>query len=936
MSPRAALALAALLCSPGLAAGQAIRTGDHPGFSRVVFDLPAATAPEVQTGRDGVRIGLPGVGTLAPPQALPRLIASLRTGPDTAALTLAPGARAQVTRLDHRLVIDVRTPARIEEPNAATRPPTTRWDDIEATAREKAGLGRSTPMPVPKLDAPLPASANPAPEPAQPKADVAHAEAETPASGAAAPPSQSVPVVPVHAEHVADPIPVPPSTPAAATPAPFQVKVTAEGDVGAAAFRRGPFGIVVFDRKMQAPPPIAGAEWVLGPVSTVLQVALPAEQSLTLSHSASGWTVEATSTPVLAGTVQPATDSGATLLATSQPGKVVTAIDPVSGGLLLVGTSRSAGPGAAVADLHRAPSFTILSTWLGVAIEAASDQVDLRPTSQGFVLTGGDMPTIASSPGTWTRRFDIPTLATEGLLNRLRAQLASAANGPPRARSADRVGAARTMLALGMGAEAQGLLLATMAEDPRAAADAEVSGLTAVAAVLAGRAAEAGALDDARLDGTDEVNLWRGLRDQRRNLDTPAARGLGHVAALATTFPSPLRDEIWPELAEAAVQSGNDLPKDLTPPLAQAMLLEHQHKVGEALVAYDAVAAGPDRIVGPRAAVQAIELRLSSGQIGAAEAADAMDRRSYDWRGGDREATVLLRAAELRAAARDWHRSLDALRSVDRQFPDRHPAVIALEAATIEAMLEAKGGDMSALDVVLLAAENAGAVPDGPAGAAMARLLADKLMALDLPSRAIPVLQGLVSTAPAGPARAEFGARLAQLLLEGDSPADAATALQASSAGNLPAPLEESRTLLLARAKAGQGDLAGGTALLRDLATDPADDLRATLLERAGDLRGSLGALNDLAARHPLPDGPLPDATQDVLLRQASLAARIQDRAALHGLAGVAPRLTGPRADLFRTLTLDPIGTPRDLTRAGRELALARGVPERLQAWQGR
>ena len=50
-------------------------------------------------------------------------------------------------------------------------------------------------------------------------------------------------------------------------------------------------------------------------------------------------------------------------------------------------------------------------------------------------------------------------------------------------------------------------------------------------------------------------------------------------------------------------------------------------------------------------------------------------------------------------------------------------------------------------------------------GEPLRRLLAEKLMALDLPKRADPLLTRLMRAAPYGPAQAEFGATLATLRL---------------------------------------------------------------------------------------------------------------------------------------------------------------------------
>ena len=487
------------------------------------------------------------------------------------------------------------------------------------------------------------------------------------------------------------------------------------------------------------------------------------------------------------------------------------------------------------------------------------------------------------------------------------------------------------MLALGLGPEAHALTQLVAADDPQAAADAQFQALTGTAAVLANRLDEAAGLDDPRLEASSEIQLWRGLRDRRLGRETPAARALPEAVALAWSYPETLRRTVWPDVAEAAVEAGVQVPPERLTPFTRALLLERGGKVEAAIAAYQALQNGPDRLDQVRGAIGGTELRLAAGQIGAGEAADMMERQAFAWRGDRREAAIRLRGAALRAAAGGWRAALDSLRETERLFPEQRDAIGAQKAMVFQTMLSADGGAMSPLDVVLLAADYADCVPTGPTGAGLAALLADKLMALDLPARAIPVLQGLVQGAPPGPARAEFGARLARLLLEGGNPAGAEAALQASAAPGLPAPLQEARGLVQAKARAAQNDTPGAIAGLMNIGGAAADDLRASLLADKGDWPGSLQALNDLATHLVPAAGPLPDAAQDVLVRQASAATQAADGPALRRLEASAPRMSGPRADLFRILTSAPVTGPAELPRAAKDLTLARAIPSRLQ-----
>ena len=573
----------------------------------------------------------------------------------------------------------------------------------------------------------------------------------------------------------------------------------------------------------------------------------------------------------------------------------------------------------------------VLPTWLGVAVEPAADRADLRAVANGFMVVGARVAS-TMEPGPESRRFDFRSEADGALVNRMRAQLSGAANAAPRARTRERMAAAQTMIALGLGVEAQALGQVIASDDPQAAADAELVAVLGIAAVLAGRPGEAAELDDPRLDGNDEIALWRGLRDKLAGQDTAAARGLGRFSRLVASYPAALRKAAGTAVAEAAVETRSEPSNQALPSFAAAMAMQRDGKLDEALAAFDVIGNGSDRLDQVRATVRAAEIRLAAGRITPLQAAAIVERQSFAWRGDFREVALRLRSAELRAAAGEWRVAFDALKGLETAMPDQREVIRSRKALVMQMMLNAEGGSLSALDLVLLAKECADCVPDGPAGMALARLLADKLLALDLPARAIPVLQGLVQAAPPGQARAEFGTRLAQLLLEGGDAAGALAALDASGASGLPAPALEARGLLRARILAAAGETGDAVRDLARLGTEAADDLRATLLAEAGDWRGAQSALEALASRRVSPNGPLDAAAQDVLLRQVVAAAQLSDGPKLTALASFAARVTGPRGELFRVLTSPALEAAVDLPRARRELASARGLPQQLQS----
>jgi hypothetical protein len=212
--------------------------------------------------------------------------------------------------------------------------------------------------------------------------------------------------------------------------------------------------------------------------------------------------------------------------------------------------------------------------------------------------------------------------------------------------------------------------------------------------------------------------------------------------------------------------------------------------------------------------------------------------------------------------------------------------------------------------------------------------LADRLLTLDLPDRAKPVLDKLMRSAKSDTAKARFGASLATLdMREGDD-AGARTALDQSEGRDLPPDLVEQRIILRARSTAHLGDAAAATAMLAPLRTGRATEARAQILEDASDWTAAQQAWSDCAALTVPESGTLDDTQTRIVLRLATATARAGDDAGLAALrAKFGGRIgAGPFGDMFRLLTVEPIRTAADIKRSKQEINLAASLPGELKA----
>jgi hypothetical protein len=538
-----------------------------------------------------------------------------------------------------------------------------------------------------------------------------------------------------------------------------------------------------------------------------------------------------------------------------------------------------------------------------------------------------------------TRLFEFPRQSRETLTRREKQQAIAAAVSSPLTRGPKRHAMAETMVGLGLGPEAETLLRVTMKDDPVEAASPATIGLAAIAALLAGRPAEAADLSDPRLTGTDEVALWRAIRTAMSEEGSASAASVFATSApLLFTYPAEMRRRVLPLVLETMIAGGQ---AEAAAPLlalrendprlgyARAMLKLSQGDNEGALKLFDELANARSMLDHARATTRAIELRLAMGRLDAKAAADAMDAKVYEWRGDDRELALRLRIAELRQKSGDWRAVFAALRSAKALFPGQATDIDrrlkdAFAGVASDRSLEA----MAPTELIALLDENGELLAGGPEGEPMRQLLAQKLMALDLPKRADPVLTKLMRAAPLGPGRAGFGATLATMRMHEGDLNGAVVAMTESNSADMPDAVRERRALIMARVEAERGDTAGALDSLSGVATQDAEETRAGILEKANDWPGARDALKTLAVRVIPANGALDGPQLKVALRLATAAARAGDDATLGSLREqLGARIgNGPDADLFRLLTAAPVRSSADLGRARVEMGLARAV----------
>lgn len=605
---------------------------------------------------------------------------------------------------------------------------------------------------------------------------------------------------------------------------------------------------------------------------------------------------------------------------------------------------RRANPALAGAELVELPGATALrlpsprsaalnrdpAAWLQPPPEPAAPLgFAVEPTRHGVAVSLLPEAQPAAPAPPLLALQDLPEAT---LLARWRALPGRIAATPEAEREASRMELAETLLGLGLGAEAQSALYLATGDDPRLVLQPRALLLAGATAVLAGRPEEAQApLDDPRLPATEEVALWRALA--RPEIESPFRAAI----PLLLRYPAPLRARLLPGLAATLAEAGATTeaqallagdPVAAGLPLARyaaAVMQEAAGATEPALASYAGLAKDRDRDARARALGRLAELRLASGAIDAAAAAQALEAAVPAWRGDGRELARRLRAADLYLQAAQPAAALALLRDTGASFPDAAEALRPrLVTATI-AMLD--DPQASPLEMARLHAEqHATLPPDARLDAAVARI-ADRLMGLELPHEAGALLARAVPTSIDGGA---LSVRLAEARL---ADGDAEGALQALRRGAaLPGEMGRRRALAEAAARRESGDLPGAIGVLRGLGAEGAAPL-AELLAAAQDWPGAAASLQRHLDRQAPGNAPLDEAARRDLLRLAAFLALAQDRA---GLAALQQRYgdrvqEGGFAEAFAAVASGTPGT-LDLPRLRQEIAETRALQEQLRA----
>lgn len=734
--------------------------------------------------------------------------------------------------------------------------------------------------------------------------------------------------------------------------------------VTAAAFTRGPYVFLLFNKQaildlsaVKNPPPddLVGQITEVKSEGTAIRLLPPPDTYFAMRAEDNDWVVEMTRRPRL-----PDSPAEVTTVDEKDPAKarvrvalrggeaVLTLHDPEIGDDLKVVPTAVAGAG--VEDEHDFPQFDIFASAQGLVIKPQSDGLIVRPVGP-YVEIYSPGGTLLSPPGEvpaaekdnvdagnqphifhfdeWRRDDGRPYLI------RLRELEEAVAAAPAGQRNPPRLALARFLFANGFAVEADGVLDNMVREQPALANTELYHSLKGAASLMSGNLEEARVnLTSATLDRAPEIAMWRVALDMADGDQAAAIKELSHGPDMSRDYPSPYANRLGLPIAEALIDLG-DIPaaRDRLDAIAASSPLPSEEgqeqylrgrlallegKPQEAIEIWSALERSEPSPARVLATLALVDEEMKEKRLTPEEAMKHVDRLRYVWRGDDLEFAVLRKLGELAIASGDVLKGLRTLRDLVALKPDSREVTAVtqqMSAAFQKFFLDGGADKLSPIAAIGMFNEFRNLIPKGPAGNAMIRNLADRLIKVDLLDQAAALLQDQIKNRLTGQDKAETGARLAFTQLLNGKPQDALAALQETDMPGLPGDLVNDRNRLAAQALADLNRVPDALARIAGDTSEDAAKLRAEINWNASNWAGAAAALGGLVGNPPTGDAPMPDEQARRVLRYAAALALAGDQAGLDATRkkfGVAMS-RGPYKDIFAVLASDRVGPLPDV-----------------------
>jgi len=455
-----------------------------------------------------------------------------------------------------------------------------------------------------------------------------------------------------------------------------------------------------------------------------------------------------------------------------------------------------------------------------------------------------------------------------------------------------RMALARFLIQHDYAAEALGVLkLAALNQNDLEEIDPEYRLLRGEANAMMGRYVDAdNDLGASALANNPVAALWRGYaaagRQDWANARSQIERGAGALEDCSPTWRArfqlalgnaafALGDYAAVDAAQsAAVGEAPDQELRLQAVLLQARLAAARNDNAHALQMLDELSHVHDEETAVRATLEAIRIRLAAREMRPSDAVEPLEALRFRWRGDALELETVSMLGDVYSQQGRWRDALEVMQTAADRFPDQPAArQLRVDMSTLfeQLFLDGEADQLQPIEALGLFYEFSDLTPVGPNGDRMVRLLAGRLVNVDLLEQAAQLLQHQVDERVQGLGKAQVAADLATIYLLDHKPDKALVAIDTSRQPNMPATLLADRHILEARALLDLGRLDAATELVERDRSQDAQRVRAEAAWRAHDWDRAAAEIKALLDMRPRGSALDEDARQSVLRQAVAL-----------------------------------------------------------------
>lgn len=393
---------------------------------------------------------------------------------------------------------------------------------------------------------------------------------------------------------------------------------------------------------------------------------------------------------------------------------------------------------------------------------------------------------------------------------------------------------ARFLIANELAPEALGMLQRLTFEAPERQNEPELRVLQAAANVMMRRPQDAlSSLAISGLHSNEHASLWRGMAKLMLEQWSDAMRQFRNGQDVMRHYPDVQRARFSLAAAKAAKnlqnfalmneylkavprESGQDS-IDVEAMLLNGQYLANMGETEDALNLLTLVAQSDVEPIAAQAKVDIVKLNLENKKINMKQAISELEGMQLMWRGDSTEVQMLSMLSNLYANKGDYRLAFGNMKQAVKAFPTDDSALkIQDDMAKVfkSLFLQNRKTKMRPIEALSLFYDFKELTPVGRAGDEMIRMLADRLIDVDLLDHAAELLDHQVTKRVHGAARSQVAAKLAMVHLMNRKPVLALQTIGRTRQPNLPDRVKRARDVLEARSLSEMGRVDGAIDIL--------------------------------------------------------------------------------------------------------------------------